>query len=66
MGAEDWAWILERVPGCMFVLGVRDPSWETARPIHSPRFALDERALPYGVAAMTAVALRFLSEEPKA
>ena len=38
MGAEDWAFILERVPGCMFVLGVRDPAWEAPRPIHSPRF----------------------------
>jgi len=61
MGAEDWAFILERVPGCMFVLGVRDPAWEAPRPIHSPRFALDENALPYGVAAMAGVALEFLS-----
>lgn len=62
MGAEDWAFILERVPGCMFVLGVRDPAWEAPRPIHSPRFALDENALPYGVAAMAGVALEFLSQ----
>jgi amidohydrolase len=61
MGAEDWAFILERVPGCMFVLGVRDPNWESPRPIHSPRFTLDENALPYGVAAMAGVALEFLS-----
>jgi metal-dependent amidase/aminoacylase/carboxypeptidase family protein len=60
MGAEDWAFILERVPGCMFVLGVRDPSWEAPRPVHSPRFALDENALPFGVAAMAGVALEFL------
>jgi amidohydrolase len=62
MGAEDWAFILERVRGCMFLLGVRDPAWEAPRPVHSPRFALDENALPYGVAAMAGVALQFLSE----
>lgn len=62
MGAEDWAFILERVPGCMFVLGVRDPSWEEQRPVHSPRFALDENALPYGVAAMAGVAIEFLAD----
>jgi amidohydrolase len=62
MGAEDWAFILERVRGCVFLLGVRDPAWEAPRPVHSPRFALDENALPYGVAAMAGVALQFLSE----
>jgi amidohydrolase len=63
MGAEDFSYVLERVPGAMFHLGVRDRSWSEPRPIHSSSFDLDEGALPIGVAAMAATALRFLDGE---
>jgi amidohydrolase len=60
MGAEDFAYVLERVPGAMFHLGVRDRSWAEPRPIHNSSFDMNEDALPIGVAALAATALRFL------
>jgi amidohydrolase len=61
MGAEDFAYVLELVPdGAMFHLGVRDRSWAEPRPIHSSSFDMNEDALPLGVAALAATALRFL------
>ena len=62
MGGEDFAFVLERVPGAFLGLGVRSPSWQEPRSAHSPRFNLDENALPFGVAAMAGVALRFLGD----
>ncbi len=63
MGGEDFSFVLERVPGAFIRVGCRNPAWQEARPAHSPRFALDEAALPYGVAALASVALRFLDGE---
>ncbi len=60
MGAEDFSYLLQRVTGAMFHLGVRDRSWAEPRPTHSSSFDINEEALPIGVAAMAATALRFL------
>lgn len=62
MGAEDFSFVLQRVPGAFMYLGVRNPSWKAPRPVHTATFDLDEEALPVGVAAMAATALKFLSE----
>jgi len=60
MGGEDFACVLQRVPGAMLRLGVTDRAWDTPRPKHSARFDLDERALPAGVALVAGTALRWL------
>ena len=45
--AEDFAFYLEKIPGCMCWLGCGD---ETHRsPLHSDTFGFDEKALEYGV-----------------
>jgi amidohydrolase len=63
MGSEDFSYVLERVPdGAMFWLGVRHPDWAEPRPIHSPTFDLDERALPIGAAVMAEMAVRYLTQ----
>ena len=55
MGSEDMSFLLERVPGCYIRLGAAaDPA--TAAPLHSPRFRVDENALPIGVATLLAAA----------
>ncbi|HBZ71327.1 MAG TPA: amidohydrolase [Deltaproteobacteria bacterium] len=59
MGAEDFSYILERVPGAMVFLGARPDDREPA-PLHSNRMVLDENALATGIALHAAVALRFL------
>jgi hippurate hydrolase len=59
MGAEDFSYILQGVPGAMVFLGVQPPSREPA-PLHSNRMVLDENALATGIALHAALALRFL------
>jgi len=59
MGAEDFSYLLQRVPGAMVFLGVRPREGEAA-PLHSNRMVLDESALATGVALHAAVALRWL------
>ena len=60
MGAEDFSYLLERVPGAMFRLGTRKESWTTKRPHHTSDFDLDESALPVGTAMLAATAIRYL------
>ena len=60
MGAEDFSFVLQRVPGAMLMLGVRNPSWTDSKPAHTAQFDLDEAALPLGAAAYAAMALEFL------
>ena len=60
MGAEDFSYVLQRVPGAMAFLGARpdgvDP--ETAPQNHSDVVVFDEEAMPLGAALYAAVALR--------
>ena len=49
MGGEDMSEYLDRVPGCFFFLGARDEARGIVAPHHSPRFDINEAALPYGV-----------------
>ena len=60
MAAEDFSYVLQRIPGAMLQLGVRDPAWEAPKPVHTAQFDLDEKALPLGAAAYAAMALEFL------
>jgi amidohydrolase len=57
MGAEDWSFVLERVPGSMAFLGVGLPGLTDPAPNHSNRMLLDEAAMAAGVALHAAVAL---------
>ncbi|MCY3021119.1 MAG: amidohydrolase [Planctomycetota bacterium] len=50
MGGEDFACYLEKIPGCFAFLGAGDGTPLTAQCFHHPRFSIDERALPWGVA----------------
>ena len=60
MGAEDFAFVLQKVPGAMLSLGVKAPEWEAPKPLHTATFDLDESALPVGAACLASVALRYL------
>src|SRR5919202_560587 len=63
MPADDFAYMLERVPGCYFKLGVGDPAGGPRFGNHHPRFDLDESALPLGVEMFVRVVERYLAEE---
>jgi hippurate hydrolase len=53
MGAEDFAYFLEKVPGAFVWLGVG----EDVSGLHTPQFAFDEEILPRGSALLAALAL---------
>ncbi len=61
MAGEDLAFVAERVPTCMFGLGVTDASRDIIYPPHHPRFDADEDALATGVKVMVASALKYLN-----
>jgi hippurate hydrolase len=62
MGAEDFSYVLEKVPGAMALLGVaaEGSDWASCCGIHSTRMVVDESALPRGAAVLAGCALRFL------
>lgn len=60
MVAEDMAEYLNRVPGSFFVLGAMSDDVSWAEPHHSPRFDIDERAMPLGVAILAETAAGYL------
>jgi hippurate hydrolase len=66
MGAEDFSYVLNRVPGAMLFLGGtgegRNPA--TAPANHSNRVMFDEDAMINGVAVYSAMALRHLAGHP--
>ena len=62
MGAEDFSYVIDRVPGTMMFLGgtPHDRNLATAAPNHSNRVYFDESAMIDGTALYAAVALRHL------
>ncbi len=64
MGAEDFSYVLDKVPGAMFFIGVAQEGedWTSCCAIHSTRMMLDEAVLPKGAAVLAGLAERFLAE----
>ena len=60
MWSEDFAFVLQKVPGAMLWLGVKSAAWPEPKAIHTGEFDLDESALPIGSSAMAGVALDYL------
>ncbi len=63
MAGEDMAFVGEKVPTCMFGLGVGNPEKGFIYPVHNPRFDADEDAIAVGVRAMAGIALRYLDAD---
>jgi hippurate hydrolase len=63
MGAEDFSYVLQRVPGTMVFLGARPPEEDpaTAPGNHSNKVVFHEPVLALGAAMYAAVALRHLA-----
>ena len=53
LGAEDFAFFLQDVPGTMFRLGVAGD--QGCAPLHSGYFSLDERSLELGIKILSQV-----------
>jgi amidohydrolase len=65
MGAEDFSYLLQRVPGAIVFLGARPPG-QRGEPLHSSRMVLDEEAMAQGAALHAAIALRWLASRARA
>ncbi len=57
LGGEDFAWYLERIPGCFLRIGARAPGG-AATPAHTPRFLPDDGAIAVGAAVLAETARR--------
>lgn len=64
MSAEDFSYVLQRVPGTMANLGTR-PDSGPVFPNHSNRMMLNESALATGIAMHVAVAMKFFERGGK-
>jgi amidohydrolase len=61
MGAEDMAFMQEKVPGCYFFVGSNDKSRHLDYGHHHPKFDFDEQALVHASALMASAAIDVLN-----
>lgn len=52
MGAEDFGYYTQIIPGCFFRLGVRNEERGIIHNVHTPHFNIDERAIETGIGMM--------------
>ena len=64
MPSEDFSFYQQKVPGMYFFLGIVPPGtdYEKIEPNHSPRFMVDEEAIPYGMKALSYLAVKYLMD----
>jgi amidohydrolase len=61
MTAEDFAYYLQKVPGCFYRLGTRNEEKGITSNLHTATFDIDESSLQTGVALMAWLTLRTLN-----
>jgi amidohydrolase len=52
MGAEDFGYYTQVIPGCFYRLGVRNVAEGIVHNVHTPKFNIDERAIETGIGMM--------------
>jgi amidohydrolase len=52
MGAEDFGYYTQQIPGCFFRLGVRNEAKGIIHNVHTPKFDIDENAIETGIGIM--------------
>ncbi|KAM7255689.1 hypothetical protein ACFE04_008587 [Oxalis oulophora] len=62
MGAEDFSFYQEVIPGYFYFLGMRSEKHKALKSLHSPYFEMNEDVLPYGAALQASLAVRYLLE----
>jgi amidohydrolase len=63
MGAEDFAFYLQKAPGALIYLGVNPNPDEPYPSLHNPRYNFGDGPLEPGIKVMANLALRFLERE---
>jgi metal-dependent amidase/aminoacylase/carboxypeptidase family protein len=59
MGGEDFAYYLQKVPGCFFLVGVVPPGRDHYPPLHSDRYDFTDAALGVGMRMFLELVLNF-------
>ncbi|WVZ24834.1 hypothetical protein V8G54_003378 [Vigna mungo] len=65
MGAEDFSFYQEVIPGYFFMVGMQNASHEKLEQVHSPYFKVNEDVLPYGAALHASLAVSYLLKHPQ-
>ncbi|XP_047175108.1 IAA-amino acid hydrolase ILR1-like 4 isoform X3 [Vigna umbellata] len=65
MGAEDFSFYQEVIPGYFFMIGMQNASHEKLEQVHSPYFKVNEDVLPYGAALHASLAVSYLLKHPQ-
>lgn len=55
MGAEDFGFYAQQIPGCFFRLGTANEKKGITAGVHTPRFDIDENAVSHGIGMMAAL-----------
>jgi amidohydrolase len=61
MGAEDFSYYLQAVPGCFFFVGVDPPDRQTYPPLHSDRYDFTDAAVGVGMQMFLELVKKFPS-----
>ncbi len=61
MGSEDFAYLLQRVPGSFFNVGTKNPDKGLIWGHHHPRFDIDEEGMGAGIETMVGGVMRYLN-----
>ncbi len=64
MGGEDFAYYLEKVPGCFFFIGVCPPGRSSYPSLHNDHFDFSDSAIPTGVRMFVELARQFAMSKP--
>jgi amidohydrolase len=64
MGAEDFSYFLEAVPGAFWFVGSQNPERGLVWGHHHPRFDIDEASMAIGLETMVNVTMRYLNDAP--
>ncbi|KAL2900103.1 IAA-amino acid hydrolase ILR1 [Bienertia sinuspersici] len=62
MGSEDFSFFSQKMPAAIFVLGIKNETLKSDKPLHSPHFFVDEEAFPVGAAFHAALAISYLEK----
>ncbi len=58
MGAEDFGYYSQQIPGCFFRLGVRNEAKGIIHNVHTPKFNIDEGAIETGAGMMAYLGMK--------
>ena len=62
MGAEDFGYYTQIIPGCFYRLGVRNEAKGIVHQVHTPRFNIDENAIEIGIGMMAFLGANLLNK----